>query len=436
MDTAPTTDAAWRIFLLASSSVEPALLQQAEAFGANGHSPESNSRGVKLFIGLAPAGQGKRNEDLSEALSEHSEEYPDLDDRWLTRNSDLVVCELAHALGTRWQELPALVIVNHLDFDSRPNGSAPTSSDRLLDQLQTLQIIPPRRPGEEGENTTGLDEVLQALPDARRVWVDPRRLTTLLTTLDLGRQASWLQHQRRALGRGVREAREAELQTKIATCRQAYVQHLAAQLTEARHALSLDTSDAATRDEELLRDAAERLAPLALVGERLVDLPTVHLPRGLHHTTRRLLETALRVGALLEMTQRRNPALALDPGVPAACAWAALERELNASWFQILPGGWCPLDSTLERASGIDGTSIVSALDNRGMPAPRREHLDALDRIITGRRAYLADEPFDVRDLRHLFADLVDSGLLTALRAVRETFTRPPKKETGEEQRV
>ncbi|MCK5796824.1 MAG: hypothetical protein KAI47_06570, partial [Deltaproteobacteria bacterium] len=388
VDTAPTTDAAWRIFLLASSSVEPALLQQAEAFGANGHNPESNSRGVKLFIGLAPAGQGKRDEDLSEALSEHSEKHPDLDDRWLTRNSDLVVCELAHALGTRWRELPALAIVDHLDFDSRPNGCTPTSSERLLDQLHTLQIIPPTRPG---ENTEGLNKILQTLPDARRVWVDPRRLTTLLTTLDLGRQASWLEHQRRTLGRGLREAREAELQTKRRTGRQAFAQHLAAQLTEARHALSLDTSDAATRDEALLRDTAERLAPLALVGERLVDLPTVHLPRGLHHTTRRLLETALRVGALLEMTQRKDPALALDPGVPAACAWAALERELNASWFQILPGDWCPLDRTLERASGIHGTSIVSALDNRGAPPPRREHLDALDRIITGRRAYLAN---------------------------------------------
>lgn len=380
--------------LLVSSAIEPGLAQFADTV----REQMVHNSGLLFFNGLCPPPfwlQSSRHPGSSWV----SRWTPAADGSWLTRDSDLVLNELANTLGLTWSELPALVVTT--DLVSGEALCLPTSAERFPGQLRALRELcgTPRT----------FDELQPQLGDAARRPVDRPRLRDLMRTVDLGLGAWWAERARCELGRPWRDAVDPELRRRLERYRRDFAILVEEQLAQAERQLKVVSAGERSK---ALEQAGEHLAPLALVGELLGDYRAICLPRGLAPTARRQLETALRVADLLE--SRRST---LDPGVAATCLFGALETELNHAWFSMLELGYCPLDEVLTRLRTLE-----EALAGRSLVALREEHVEALSRILARRRAYLEGEPLSIADLRRLIADALNSGLLASLRPVREAL--------------
>ena len=127
-----------QVFLLASSSLEPGLLQAAESF-AEGR--PRHGLDPFVFTVLDPPASFLRAERRANAEGWISRWTPAADGCWLTRDSELVLAELANALGTNWQALPQLIVTQHLGVEGQTLLAAPTGAELFVRQLTTLRQL-------------------------------------------------------------------------------------------------------------------------------------------------------------------------------------------------------------------------------------------------------------------------------------------------------
>jgi hypothetical protein len=189
--------------LLVSSTIEPMLAQFADTVRERMRQREHE--GLLLFNVLCPP-PAWTNGSRGAGDSWVARWTPAADDGWLTRNSDLVLCELASALGSSWSELPLLVVTTQLT-SGETVLCVPTSAERFPTQLRALRKL--------CDTPHDLEQLAGRLDGADLRRPDRQRLRELMGTIDLGLQAWWAERARRELGRPWRDAVDPELRKTL-----------------------------------------------------------------------------------------------------------------------------------------------------------------------------------------------------------------------------